>query len=140
MGVTVAEGTLGGAAVERASFAMICKISVARVGVSLGVGVSVGVLVAVEAEVAVAVGVGAIVCVLVGVFVGSAAIVGSSETDALLSNLNTTMAITTPITMQARVPITHFFKRPTPVSAEVYRPHGTETRVEMTANLKESDD
>jgi hypothetical protein len=102
-------------------------MSVAKVGVPLGVSVEVGVLVAVDVAVAVAVGVGVVVGVLVAMSVGSTAIVGSSAVETGLPRWNAKRAIPPPNMRQAAMPINHFFTRFPPVSALVYLSHGTET-------------
>ena len=112
--VAVSDGAAVGASVERDSSAVTRRISVARVGVLLGVRVAVGVLVAVGVEVAVAVGVSVVVGVLVAVSVGRTAIVGGSETTSLLPALNARRAITLPRMRKAVIPNNHFFTRSTP--------------------------
>src|SRR5258705_1158846 len=78
--VAVSDGAAEGTSVDRASSAVTRRISVARVGVLLGVRVAVGVLVEVGVEVAVAVGVGVVVGILVSVSFVRTAIVGYSVT------------------------------------------------------------
>ena len=112
--VAVSDGAAEGTSVDRASSAVTRRISVARVGVLLGVRVAVGVLVAVGVEVAVAVGVGVVVGILVRVSVGRTAIVGGSETTSLLPALNARKAIMPPRTRKAVIPNNHFFTRSTP--------------------------
>lgn len=135
MGVTVDDGRAVGATVERESSAVTRKMSVARVGVWLGVRVAVGVLVAVGVEVPVAVRVGVIVGVLVGVSVGRTAIVGNSEMTSLLPILKARRAITPPRMTRAVIPNNHFFTRSTPIFALAHLPHSTKTGVESSVIL-----
>ena len=112
--VAVADGSAEGVMVARSS-ALICRTSVANVGVSVGVNVAVGELVAEAVAVKVAVGEGVIVGVLVVVSVGRTALVGNTVGVWLLSTLTAKTAITAPINIKARSPTAHFFTRSTPV-------------------------
>jgi hypothetical protein len=113
--------------VESDSSAVIRRMSVAKVGVLLGVSVEIGVLVAVGVAVAVAVGVSVSVGVLVAVSVGNTAIVGSSAVETGLPRWNAKRTIPLPNMRQAAMPKIHFFTQSPPVSAPAYLSHGTET-------------
>lgn len=123
-------GATDGTTVERESSAVTCRMSVANVGVLLGVNVAVGVLVVVAVAVNVAVGVSVVVGVLVAVSVGRTASVGSSAVESLPLLLKARKTIPALISTRANRPNNHFFTQITPVTALAHLPHGTETGVE----------
>lgn len=139
----VAVGVEDGAAVGLTTIcellAVTRRISVARVGVLLGVRVGVGVFVLVGVAVKVAVSVGVMVSVLVAIAVGNTAMVASSAIVSRLVTLNVRNVIPTPRQMRARRPRIHFFTQSTPVSALTDLLHRTDTGANFYIKLVGSD-